>query len=42
MALGSMADLYDIEFAKRIAQDIEYTWNSDKDKDEFYLMSKQK
>ena len=40
MALGFMADLYGIEVAKRIAQGIEYVWNSDKDKDEFYLGSK--
>lgn len=37
MALGFMADLYGIDLAKRIAQGIEYVWNSDKDKDDFYI-----
>ena len=42
MALGFMADLYGIEVAKRIAQGIEYVWNSDKDNDKFSLWKKLK
>lgn len=37
MAFGFLADSHGIHFARKIAYEIEYTWQEDKDLDEFYL-----
>lgn len=36
MALGFIEDLYGLKYAEDIAKNIEYVWNRDKEKDEFY------
>ena len=37
MTLGFISDIHGIELARKIAYEIEYTWQEDKDVDEFYL-----
>ena len=37
MELGFISDIYGIDHARKIAKDIEYIWNEDKDNDEFAL-----
>ena len=35
MALGFLADRYGVEFARKVASEIEYNWNEDKDNETF-------
>src|SRR5450432_3612003 len=37
MTLGFLSDIHGNEFAKKIAFEIEYTWQQDKDHDDFYI-----
>ncbi len=39
MALGYLADNHGINFARKVAYEIEYTWQENKDMDEFYLQN---
>jgi putative intracellular protease/amidase len=39
MSLGFLSDLYGIEFARRVAFEIEYNWMEDKDNDTFKVES---
>ncbi len=37
MTLGFLKDIHGAEFARKIAREIEYTWQEDKEKDEFCI-----
>lgn len=39
MALGYLADNHGLTFAKKVAYEIEYTWQEDRHHDEFYLQN---
>ena len=39
MALGFVRDLYGMEKAEKIAQDIEYVWNKDSEADPFAVLT---
>lgn len=42
MTLGFIKDLYGIDLARKIAYEIEYTWQENKDLDEFYVQDAKK
>lgn len=37
MTLGFLSDRYGIEFARKVAAEIEFNWNEDREEDNFYL-----
>lgn len=39
MALGFVRDLYGMETAEKIARDIEYVWNKDREADPFAVLA---